>query len=255
VSDFSAWLLAGLIAAGAFLATMAGGLFALKLRDRSHLILGFSSGTVVAVALLDLIPEALQLAGRRQTASAVLSFVTMGFLGYLIADRALTSRVSVSSDRALSTNAAGRSGTVGAISLALHSLFDGITIGVSLKASIWVGLIVTVGVLVHDLSDGINTATIVLRHGGTRLQAFRWLVLDALCPALGLAIAAAITLPEIWLAPVVGLLGGGFLYIGASDLIPESHHAHPRLLTTLMTVLGAGVIALALALTRGLASA
>jgi ZIP family zinc transporter len=32
------------------------------------------------------------------------------------------------------------------------------------------------------------------------------------------------------------------LYIGASDLLPESHHAHPKFLTTAVTVLGAGFI-------------
>jgi hypothetical protein len=36
--------------------------------------------------------------------------------------------------------------------------------------------------------------------------------------------------------------------VGASDLIPESHHAHPKLLTTVMTLLGAAVIYLAVML-------
>ena len=40
------------IAVAAFLATLAGGLFALRLRDRLHLILGFSAGAVVAVPCL-----------------------------------------------------------------------------------------------------------------------------------------------------------------------------------------------------------
>ena len=46
------------IAFGAFLATMAGGLFALSLRDRLHLVLGFSAGAVIGVAFFDLLPEA-----------------------------------------------------------------------------------------------------------------------------------------------------------------------------------------------------
>jgi len=44
---------------------------------------------------------------------------------------------------------------------------------------------------------------------------------------------------------VLAFFGGFFLYIGASDLVPESHHAHPKFLTTLMTLLGAAVIYLA----------
>jgi ZIP family zinc transporter len=41
---------------------------------------------------------------------------------------------------------------------------------------------------------------------------------------------------------VLALFGGFFLYIGASDLIPESYHAHPKFLTTAMTLAGAGVL-------------
>jgi ZIP family zinc transporter len=39
---------------------------------------------------------------------------------------------------------------------------------------------------------------------------------------------------------------GFFLYLGASDLIPESHHRHPKALTGLMNVAGAGAMWLAI---------
>ena len=39
----------------------------------------------------------------------------------------------------------------------------------------------------------------------------------------------------------LALFAGFFFYIGASDLIPESYHAHPKLLTTVMTLAGAAV--------------
>jgi hypothetical protein len=47
---------------------------------------------------------------------------------------------------------------------------------------------------------------------------------------------------------VLALLSGLFLYIGASDLIPESFHAHPKFLTTFLTLMGAAVIYLAVLL-------
>ena len=46
-----------LIATATFLSTILGGLFALQLKDRLHLILGFSAGAVIGVAFFDLIPE------------------------------------------------------------------------------------------------------------------------------------------------------------------------------------------------------
>ncbi len=44
-----------------FCSTLLGGLFALKFKDRLHLILGFSAGAVIGVVFFDLIPEAIEL--------------------------------------------------------------------------------------------------------------------------------------------------------------------------------------------------
>jgi ZIP family zinc transporter len=103
-------------------------------------------------------------------------------------------------------------------------------------------------VLSHDFSDGINTMNMVLKNRGSRAAAFRWLLLDAAAPAMGVASTRFFTLPDSALGTVLALFAGFFLYIGASDLIPESYHAHPKFLTTAMTLAGAAVLYLAIAL-------
>jgi ZIP family zinc transporter len=76
----------------------------------------------------------------------------------------------------------------------------------------------------------------------------RWLLLDAVAPMIGVASTFLLRLPASAFGPVLGLLAGFFLYIGASDLIPESYHAHPKFLTTLMTLAGAAALYLAIML-------
>ena len=71
-----------LIALGAFISTALGGLFALRFRDKLHLVLGFSAGSVIGVAFFDLLPEAIE-AGRAQPALATTSTIAVGFLLYL----------------------------------------------------------------------------------------------------------------------------------------------------------------------------
>jgi zinc transporter ZupT len=89
---------------------------------------------------------------------------------------------------------------------------------------------------------------VVLKNQGNKTQGVRWLLADAGAPVVGVASTYFFTLPAAWFGAVLGLLGGFFLYIGASDLIPESYHAHPKFLTTAMTLAGAAALYLAIAL-------
>src|ERR1041385_8789933 len=76
-----------LIAAAAFCATFLGGLLALYLKDQLHLILGFSAGAVIGVAFFDLMPEALELAGKDHELAFVTWLIALGFVLYLVLDR------------------------------------------------------------------------------------------------------------------------------------------------------------------------
>jgi ZIP family zinc transporter len=59
---------------------------------------------------------------------------------------------------------------------------------------------------------------------------------------VGIAASRLIVLPPGVLGLVIAVFSGFFLYIGASELLPESHHRHPRAWTTVSTVLGVALI-------------
>ena len=221
-----------LVAVAAFLSTLLGGLFALKYKDHLHLILGFSAGAIVAAAFFDLIPEALELAGSTYDVSIITSVMALGFVAYLILDRLFSFHNHGHEEETPNR------GVLGAGSLAIHSFLDGVAIGLAFQVSSAVGAIVATAVLVHDFSDGINTVNMILKNGGDRKNAFRFLLADALAPVLGVLSTMFFTLPAATLGLVLALFAGFFLYIGASDLLPESHHRHPRALTTIMTLVG-----------------
>jgi ZIP family zinc transporter len=251
-----------LIVCAAFCATCAGGFFALRLKDRLHLVLGFSAGAVVAVALFDLLPEALELGGTAHSAPNLLGWLMLSFMLYLVLDRVKLLHRGVAHG-AIADPHNGAHGAIadphdgahravmGAGSFSAHSFLDGVAIGVAFQASAAVGGIVTLAVLTHDFSDGINTVNVVLKNGGTRQQARRWLFMDAIAPAAGVATTLFFTVPQSAMGVALAIFAGFFLYIGASDLIPESHHAHPKFFTTVMTLFGAGVIYLSVLLAGG----
>ena len=218
---------------------MIGGWVGISLRDRLHLVLAFSAGAVIGVAFFDLLPEAVELgaataAHAALTPRSVLAIAGLGFLLYMLLDRSLPGHGSDPRGRGNPQRAWAAAG-----SFALHSFLDGFAIGVAFQASRAVGIAVAVAVLAHDFSDGLNTVSVVLRNGGDRRGAFKWLVIDALAPVAGALVSMALTIPAQGLAMALALFSGFFLYVGGSDLLPESHHAHPRLLTTFATVAGA----------------
>ena len=69
-----------------------------------------------------------------------------------------------------------------------------------------------------------------------------------MAPVLGIISTLFFTLPSAGFGVALALFAGFFLYIGASELIPESYHAHPKFLTTAMTLAGAAVLYAAIAL-------
>jgi len=224
-----------LIALGAFAATMSGGVLALKLEGKLPLVLGFSAGAVIGVAFFDLAPEAFAAGSGLYTPRTLLTVAALGFFLYTLVDRLVARH-----DCEGQANPAR--GLIGAASFSAHSILDGFAMGVAFQASREMGLIVAAAVLAHDFADGLNTVNVVIKNGGTRAFALRWLAVDAIAPVVGASFSLLLTPDRGVLAVLLALFCGFFLHIGASGLLPESHRAYPRPSTTLATLLGAGFL-------------
>jgi len=234
-----------LITIATFFSTLLGGLFALKFKDKLHLILGFSAGSVIAVAFFDLIPEAIELGSERFEVSFITGIIALGFILYMILDRFIFLHSHNHEEGEVCLHPRGK---LGAGSFSFHSLLDGMIIGLAFQVSAAVGIIVAVAVITHSFSDGINTVNVILKNNGNKKEAFRWLLVDSMAPVLGIIATLFFTLPEAFLGIILALFAGFFLYIGASDLLPESHHNHPTFWTTFMTILGVLVLFVAIKL-------
>src|SRR5437763_3287312 len=108
--------MAVLLSVATFFITMLGGLLALRLQDRLHLILGFSAGAVIGVAFFDLIPEAITLATPAHSVDSVLAVVAIGFLVYMILDRTIAPH----GHKGPRTERLWQRGALGAASLSIH---------------------------------------------------------------------------------------------------------------------------------------
>ena len=233
-----------LISIGALVATFLGGIFALQFKDKLHLVLGFSAGAIIAVAFFDLLPEAIMLGGKIYDVAFITSITALGFIIYTVLDRFVFfhSHGPHEDENEHEDKQKIERGILGAGSLSVHSFLDGVAIGLAFQISSAVGGVVAIAVLVHDFSDGINTVNMILKNGGRKILAFKWLVMDAIAPVLGIISTLFFSLSESTLGIILALFAGFFLYIGASDLLPESHHSHPTVWTTFVTILGMAVL-------------
>lgn len=213
----------------AMVATLAGGLLALRLRHRIGLVLGVTAGIVIGVALFDLIPEAWGLAGDRWSVRQLMTFTAFGLAGYMLLDRLLA--------RIPRAAAVSWRGDLGPAMLCLHSLMDGLGIGLAFQIDTAAGWMIALAVLTHDVADGVNTVSLSLA-ARSEAAARRWLVLNGVAPMLGVIVGLGITIPATMLAPLMALFAGIFLYIGACELVPRSQALDPRLKTGVATIAG-----------------
>ncbi|AEW97202.1 MULTISPECIES: ZIP family metal transporter [Streptomycetaceae] len=264
--------MAVLIAVGAFLTTLLGGLVAHRIGDRRHLVLGLAAGLMLGVVGFDLLPEALQAQHRPVfgVPAALLTFVA-GFLVIHVVERSVAVHRAHEGEYALHVHHHGPGagpgdggpsppdgaqpprgvGLAAAAALIGHSTLDGFAIGAAFQAGRSVGVVVAVAVVAHDFADGFNTYTITRLYGNARRRALALLGCDALAPVAGAAITLGFTIPAPVLGLYLGFFGGFLLYLATSDILPEAHSPHPSLSTLLCTVAGCGFMWLVIGLAQG----
>jgi len=219
-----------------FFSTGLGGLVALRLRDRLHLLLGFSSGAVIGVVLFDILPEVF----RHSPPNYVMLPAALGFLGFFALERYTSFHNAREHEHAVAAHDP-ELGTLGAAGLSLHSFLDGFAIGVGFQASSTLGTVIALAVIAHDFSDGLNTVTVMLAHGNAPRRAAGWLLVDMTTPILGAASTLLFRIPEGVLPWILAFFVGSLLYIGASDLLPEARE-HDSPMVLVMTAIGLAAI-------------
>ena len=220
-----------LVACITLASTGAGGVVAVRLRDSLHFLLGFSSGAVLAVALFDILPEVFAMGGAN-----FMPIVATGFLAFFGLERYTAlhrAREHLHADTAHEMEM----GVLSAAGLVLHSFLDGVAIGVGFQTAPHVGVLISLGIIAHDLSDGMNTVTVVLAHGNPVNRAVLWLIFDMIAPVLGAAFTVFYRVPFAMLPWVLAFFVGSFLYIGASDLLPEARE-HDSPWVAVATIIG-----------------
>lgn len=105
-----------------------------------------------------------------------------------------------------------------------HNFIDGLALGASYLVSIPVGIATTIAVILHEIPQEIGNYGVLLHGGYTKKKALYVNFLSALSAIAGTIIALIVGM-QITNAVVFlsAFAAGNFLYIAASDMIPELH--------------------------------
>lgn len=215
-----------------FFSTMLGGYAVYAWKKDLHPWLSLSGGILLAVAFLDLLPEAVA----RGEASGIPIKIVFGatlaaiFLFHLI-DKLFAfhahhdhphhepAEEPCDNDKHRRTKAWIRGG-----SMIFHSFLDGVAIGGGFAADYRLGILVTTAVILHDFSDGMSTVTL-MKHGlghkhGAVLPA---LIMDALAPLVGAFVGGWLAVKPSVIGIMLAVFSGFFIFLALSELLPQAH--------------------------------
>lgn len=217
------------LSASTFVSTLAGGVLALRSQSRLRYFFAFSAGTLLSISFADLLPEAMD-ASEGDPVLRQFTFYTIiaSFVFFHIVERYVLVHPVHAHEEAEDPakhahDETHSAGGLGATGLVVHSFVDGIAIGAAFQASAQIGVVVALAVIAHDFADGVNTVTLTFRVARSKRRALGFLLADAIAPVLGALLTLLIAVPEAALALILAFFVGHFLYIGASDLLPEMH--------------------------------
>ena len=182
-------------------------------------LISYAVGTLLGVALLALLPEALE----SITPTKAMTGLLAGILSFFLLEKLVLWRHCHDAHECeVHTSSAASLVIVGD---AFHTFVDGALIAAAVVTSVPLGITTALAVATHEIPQEVGDVAILLRAGYSRLRAFTLNLLSGLGGILG-AIAmlyATASLPDT-LPYVLSFAAGNFLYVAMADLIPDLHH-------------------------------
>ena len=197
----------------AALGNLVGGWAVVRKERRSldviNLFLAFGAGFMLAVAVLEVMPEAVA-----QRADAPL-FILGGYLAVHLAQHVLAPHFHFGEE---THKVSPEQGWAALLGLLLHTFFDGVAIASGFEVNAHLGFLLFLAVFLHKLPEGVAMASVMIAGGQGRSRALSAVAALGVATVLGVLLTTAI-------APLaahgLALSAGVTIYVAASNLVPE----------------------------------
>lgn len=198
----------------------------------------FAAGVLIAGSFLHIIPESFALSAHAP------AWTLVGFFGLHVLNRlatALTHEKSEGRDYGL--------GMVPMVGIGMHSFIDGMIYSITFTASVFTGLLAAVGMVLHELPEGVITYLLLVKAG---FSESRSTLLAFASAAVTTPLGVLVSYPFIEslhgeaLGALLSASAGGLMYVGATHLLPRAEEEARRY--GLVALAGGVVVAIVIVL-------
>ena len=201
-------------------------------------LVGFASGTLLGGAFFDLLPEAVNMINPPIT---IFYFVTLGIIVFFCIEKFLYWRHCHEEECQVHTFA-----YISLVGDGVHNFIDGMIIAATFVLSFELGFITTLAVISHEIPQEIGDFGVLIYSGLGKRKALTYNFISALTAILGAIVTYYVVYLRSNYALLVPFAAGGFIYIAATDLMPELHkksHAGESIIQLLSILFGLGLMA------------
>lgn len=199
------------------------GVFSLSLKEKFirkyiFLFVSLAVGALLGDAFIHLIPESFETIKNGTTIGLL---IIVGIFVFFILEKFLHWHHHSDDTEEHHTHPIGK---LVLFSDGVHNFIDGVIIGISFLISIPVGIATSMAVMLHEIPQEIGDFAVLLHAGYTRKRALWLNFLSALTAIFGTFVAFILgKWGENLITWILPIAAGGFIYIAATDLIPELH--------------------------------
>lgn len=184
-------------------------------------LLAFAAGAFLGVTFLDILPEAVEQVTEPHN---IFIALLIGFVSFFILERLLMF-FHVEKEGHDHSDHTEFLPFMLILGDCIHNFLDGILIALAYIANPVLGLTTALGIAAHEIPQEIGDASVLLSQGWTKKRIILVNILQSLLTIPGVLVGYYMgNILETYLPYMLAGVGGVFLYIAASDLIPEIHH-------------------------------
>lgn len=186
----------------------------------SFSLVSFAAGALLATAFLDTMKEAINLVG-----DVVFLYVTISFAAFFIIERLFVFIHHHDEDTVPNEEVGFKIPTpLLLFGDALHNFIDGASIAASFLVSFSLGVVTSTTVFIHEIPHELGDFGILIHKGWSRRNVLLFNVISGFAAILGALLAFYLGHVFEKAVPILlAITTGNFLYLSATNLIPEIH--------------------------------